>query len=130
MALRLYFDEDLSEPMEAEEISEGEPDKTKEAVQSGEDINEEVVLYLASDDTDLTYENISIEQHNNGDVDIEYAEDDNGNPDTYSDPLSLDDGDYSSAIKIHRKATVNDVTEAFRNESIRHRIIADEYVKG
>lgn len=63
------------------------------------------------------------------DVTVEYAEDDNGDPDTYEDPLSLPDGDYGSAVDIHRRAEASDITEAFKKTNIRHQLSYDEYVQ-
>ena len=133
MSLRLFFDENMENPVAAEEFEDGEPDEVKDAVQSGETLTDETVLYLGSTDTTLTYENITIEQiegTSDNDVNVEYAEDDGaGNPDTYSDPLNLPDGDYDTPVPIHRKAEAPNVTNAFNRDDIRHRKNFDEFKK-
>lgn len=183
MALRLYFDSGTTN-----EITDSNPDELKQAIQSGNDITDEIQLYIKSDDSNLTYENISITQQSiasdwvsgtsytardgstdtpadyvigsDGEiykciqdhtadstnepitggswqdywklvkaVDVQYAEDNSGSPDTYSDSLNLPNGDYSTATPIWRKAGITAIAEAFIREDIRHQVTADEYVK-
>jgi len=183
MALKLYLDSGTTQ-----EITDVNPDELKQAVSSGADINNEIQLYIKSDDNSLTYENITIEEtsiaddwvtatsyvardggtdtpadyvigsdsniykciqdHTSGsdddepitganygnywkqvkDVDIQYAEDNTGSPDTYSDPLVLSNAKYDTAVPIWRKSDILSITEAFIREDIRHKITADEYI--
>ncbi|MFW6029834.1 MAG: hypothetical protein ACOCRO_06225, partial [Halanaerobiales bacterium] len=60
MSLRLYFDSGLTEPVQLENDTEGEPDEVREAVEEGGNIENVVSLYLATDDEDLTYEEIEM----------------------------------------------------------------------
>ena len=126
MALRLYLTES-----EADLIEEGNEDEVREAVESGATLTDETVIYIKSDNTDLTYENITIameETETNGVV-VEYALDDGvGDPVTYADPLTVPDGAYTSFTPIHRRAVAANVTEAFKRTDIKHKVTADEYI--
>ncbi len=69
MALKLYHDIACTQ-----EITDINPDEVKEAVSSGSDLTDETIIYLKSDNALLTYENITIEQHEDVWVDAtEYA---------------------------------------------------------
>ncbi len=127
MALRLYHDEAGNQEITAED-----KDTVEGAVVSGQTLTDEEVLWLKSDDANLTYENITITSTNTpGEppVTVEYALDDGaGNPVTYADPLTVSDGAYTSAIKIHRKAVSENITGAFVRTNIEHEVKADEFV--
>jgi hypothetical protein len=81
----------------------------------------------STDDEPITGDNWATYWKLTKTVDCTYAEDNAGSPDTYSDPLSLTNGDYSSATPIWRKAVISSIAEAFIREDIRHKITADEY---
>ncbi len=127
MALRLYHDEAA-----LQEITAENKDTVQGAVVSGQTLTDEVILWLKSDDSNLTYENIAIASTNTpGDppVTVEYALDDGaGNPVSYADPLTVPDGAYITAVKIHRKAVSENITGAFVRTNIEHEVKADEFV--
>ena len=129
MALRLYFDSALNNVVESEEFTTGEEDIVKEAIQSGNDIEDILSLYVASTDTNLTYENVSITQTESeiGDVNIQYRE---SGSTTWEDVLNLANGDYSTPLEIERKVSVSNVEEVINRTDIRHTIQFDKYSKG
>lgn len=124
MSLKIYHDS-----ITTEIIDNDNPDNLKKAVQENDDIIDEISIYMISDDNAIIYRNIIIEKVGTGtpSITIEYAEDDGaGNPVTYSNPLTIPDGYYSSAKQIHRKITINDILEAFKRNNIEHKITADQ----
>ena len=127
MALRLYHDEAA-----LQEVTSENKDTVEGAVVSGQTLTDEVILWLKSDDSNLTYENIAIASTNTpGDppVTVEYALDDGaGNPVAYADPLAVPNGVYTTAVKIHRKAVSANITGAFVRTNIEHEVKADEFV--
>jgi len=126
MALRLYHDADATQ-----EITLANPDEVRVAVEAGQDLEDIEQLYLASDDTSLTYENISITKVSDGltpAVVIEYALDDAGSPGVWQTTLNVPDGAYIDSEIIWRRAFKADVQEAFTREDIAHEVTADEYV--
>lgn len=126
MALRLYHDQNAQD-----EITQANPDTVDQAVPVGEDLDDQKIIYLASDDASLTYEEISITaiEDNGNNVTVEYAFDDNGSPDLpWQETLEPSDGDYSTPEPIWRRVFKEDVQEAFTREDIEHEVTADEFV--
>jgi len=128
MALKLYFDAELNNPVQIDGELEGEPDETKQAVEEGNNVEEVVSLFLASDDTTLTYESIVLSQHDtNGEgVVIEYRE---ATDTTWEDPLTLADGDYGTALEIERRVFKENLTAAIYVDTNYHRLQYEEFAK-
>lgn len=131
MALHLYHDAAATQVVDA-----ANPDTIRQAVISGNNMVDEKVLYLASDDPSLTYENISITAAgdedaaaNSGEVDVEYALDNAGSPGVYVDTLNLPNGDYATPVPIWRRVTAPNVIRAFERTDIEHVLSWDEYMK-
>ncbi len=125
MALKLYHDSDTTS-----EITGGNPDEAIDAVASGGTITDEKAIYMESDDSDLTYENIEIEKgsDNGPSVTLEYAPDEEGSAGAYVSKYEPANGAYTTAHKFWRKVTITNVTEAFKREDITHDVTADEHV--
>ncbi len=126
MALKLYHDEACTQ-----EITEQDPDEAKGAVLSGETFTDEKAIYMKSDDTDLTYENIEIEKSSDSEspaVTLEYAPDDGGSAGVYVSKLEPSNGAYTTEYKFWRKVTKTNVTEAFTRTDVNHQVKADEYI--
>ena len=126
MALKLYFDSAATEP-----IAVGTEDEYKDSGESGYTLQEEKAIYMKSDNTDLTYENIAITKDSVGgtpSVTPEYAPDVDGSAGTYVSTYEPPDGAYTTEHKFWVRATVTNVTEAFKRDNIDHEITADEHV--
>lgn len=127
MSLDFYHDEELTE-----KVTEDFPDEIKNGI-SKDDVPHviEDILYLGSDD-DYTFEEVEIKEcdaNSHDDVTVEYAEDDGDeNPDTYSTTLSLSNGNYDTAVPIHRKFTF-DGDSYVKDDSWNHNISAHLYEK-
>lgn len=131
MALRLYHDEGATQ-----EITEETPDTVHMAVAVGQTLVDERPIYVLSDDPGLTYEAVSIEAggdtddaSESGQVDVLYASDNNGEPGTYVQTLTLPDQDYAAPHKIWRKVTSPNVQQAFNVTTIQHILQWHEYAK-
>jgi len=128
MALRLYHDDQA-----ANEITALNPDTIEEAVPVGEDLDDQKQIYLASDDSNLTYENISITKASDSlppTVVLEYAADDNGSPSLpWQTTLTPPNGNYITPVPIWRRVFKADVQEAFTRDDINHEVTADEFVQ-
>lgn len=134
MAIRLYHDSDATD-----EITSSNPDHVRQAVLEGEDSEEISPIYLESDDSNLTYENVSISQEGSAsgsefdDIIVDYAENESdfdGMAVGDSTTLDLSDGDYDTAVEVFRRITATNVTDAFNSEEeIYHRVQRDDYVK-
>ena len=131
MALHLYHDSSATNLVES-----GDEDYEKTGVTSGNQAVVEKQLYVGSDDTNLTYENISLDAlgdedgaSSSGDINVEYAHDNSGSAGSYSESISLSNGDFDPAVPIWRKITAPSVTSAFKRTDIQHELTFDEYVK-
>lgn len=131
MAVRLYRD-----AAGTDEITSTNPDRVRKAVPVGQDLVDEQVLYLRSDDPTLTYEGVSIwaegdeddaDQH--GEVAVFYALDKGGSPGEYKPVLDVPDGDFVEAVPIWRKVVAPGVQAAFRRVNIVPKWTQNEYVK-
>ena len=131
MALHFYHDSGATNMIEV-----GDEDYERQADTEGSTIVIEKQIYIGSDDTNLTYENITIDAVNDvdgtttaGEIDIEYALDSGGSPGTYQQSLNMADQDFDPAVPIWRKITAPNIQNAFKNTNIEHKINYDEYVK-
>jgi len=131
MALQLYHDSGGTNLIES-----GDEDIYRNAVSSSNTAVDEKIIYVGSDDTNLTYENITIDAINDedsasvsGEIDVTYAVDNSGTAGTYQDVLTLSDGDFSTPVPVWRKVTAPNVTSAFKRTDIQHELNFDEYVK-
>lgn len=125
--LRLYHDE-----AGLREVTQNDPDLIKDAVYAGGSLTRISELYVKSDDSALTYENISLTAigdentaNQSGEVDVTYSLDNV----TFEQTLALPDGDYTTAQKVYRKVTAPNVSAAFKRLDIQHELSFDEYVK-
>lgn len=129
MSIEMYHDSAAAEP-----ITENDPDFLRQAVESGETMENIKPLYLESDDTTLEYENVSVEKIESemNEIHVDYAESE-ADFDTIDagtqENLSLSNGDYDTIVEIFRRVTAQNVTEAFKRDDIYHRVNFDEYVK-
>ena len=128
MALRLYHDSDATE-----EITEDNPDHVRQAVTDGTDLEEITPIYLASDDDNLTYENITVRktstEDNNVYVDYALSESDfDSMAHGDNESIDIDNGAYTSSLTIYRRVVAENVTEPFTRTDIKHETEADEYV--
>ena len=132
MALHFYHDSGATNLVEA-----GDVDFERVSDTEGSTIVVEQQLYIGSDDTNLTYENVSVDAVNDvdgtttaGEIDVEYALDSGGSPGTYQQSISLADQDFDPAVPIWRKMTAPNISNAFDISNIEHHITNyDEYVK-
>jgi len=128
MALRLYHDSDATQ-----EITSGDPDHVKQAVSDGADLEDISPIYLASDDANLTYENITVRKVSTeaNQVYVDYALG-QADFDTMAyganESISISDGDYGTSLTIYRRVVAENVTGAFTRDDIQHETEADEYV--
>lgn len=124
MTLKLYHDDNDSK---GAEITAQNPDEIKEAVTSGGGIDDVAPIWMESDSSTLTYENIEVEKDGNGSptVTITYSATEEG---TYTSKYEPSDGDYDSAHKFWRKVVVTNITEPFERDDINHQVKADEYL--
>lgn len=125
--LRLYHDE-----AGLREVTQNDPDVIKETVFAGGTLTRVGELYVKSDDSALTYENISLTAigdentaSQSGEVDVTYSLDN----ETFEQVLTLPDGDYVTALKVYRKVVAPTVEAAFKRLDIWHELSFDEYVK-
>lgn len=126
--LRLYEDSSGS--------TEVTTDVVRKATESGTNMVSEKKLYILSDNTNKTYENVSLTALNDidgtttsGEIDYLYAPDNSGSSGTYVQTLSLSNGDYGTATAIWRKAVAPNVVSAFKNTVIEHEMNFDGYIK-
>lgn len=131
MGLKFYHDSGATNP-----IAVGDEDYHRGAVVSGNDLVSEKVIYIGSDETLLTYENVSVTSINdedgasvNGDINVQYAVDSGGVAGTYQDTLPLSDGDFATAVPIWRKVIAPNVSAPFKRIDIEHNVSFDKYVK-
>lgn len=124
MSLKFYEDSAM-----ATEINDVNPDVVREAVAQGTDMVEERQIYIGSDDSTLTYEDILVETANDfpdtvnsGQIDVLYAPDNAGVAGTYSQTLSMSNQDFDPSIPIWRKVVAPNVQDAFKIENIQHQI--------
>lgn len=125
--LQLYKDANATEL-----ISESNPDEVRDVTLVGETLTVVSELYVKSDASTLTYENISLTAigdenaaSQSGEVDITYSLDNT----TFEQTLALPDGDYATATKVYRKVTAPTVSAAFKRLDIEHELSFDEYAK-
>ena len=124
MGLRLYLDAACTQ-----EITDSNPDHVRKPVVAGADWVDERSLWIRSDDSALTYENIVIAAQNvPANVTVQYAEDNNGSPGTYADSITLPNGNFDPAVRFWRKVVVPNVNEAQKITVIKHGRTYDEYV--
>ena len=126
MALKLYTDSDA-----LNEITNLAPDEAKGAVASGATFTNERAIWMKSDNTGLTYENITITKSSDSEspaITLEYAPDVEGSAGTYVATLEPDDGAYGTVYKFWRRVTKVNVTEAFVRTDVNHQVQADEYI--
>lgn len=125
MALILYHDSAATQP-----IDESNPDNVHEAVNVGGQIVDEQLVYVKSNDPDLTYEDVLITSEADPEapvqIDVTYALDDNGVPGTYTPSLELPDGDFSTVVPVWRKVYVDNIQQAFQAE-LNHIVAWTEY---
>jgi hypothetical protein len=131
MALHLYHDSGATNLIE-----DGDEDSYRGAVPASQTATHEEKIYIGSDDSGLTYESIEIDTvgdedgaSTSGEVNVQYAVDNSGSAGTYSETLTLSNGDFDPAIPIWRKITAPNLQSAFKRTDIQHRITYDEYVK-
>lgn len=124
MGLHFYENSDMTA-----EIDSGNPDTVRNAVQQGNQAVDERQIYIGSDDSTLTYENIIVETANDfdgtttsGEIDVLYAPDNSGSAGTYSQTLDMSNQDFDPAIPIWRKVVAPDVQSAFKITDIQHQI--------
>ena len=128
MALRLYFDADGNRPVEA-----GVPDALDLAIIESQDLENTLKLYIKSDDSSLTYRNVSIYGLNDvdnpvsGEVNVQHAEDNGGSPGSFLEELELPDGPYIPAVPVWRKIYSPNLQSSIRNSSLKHAIKAQEF---
>lgn len=126
MALKMFHDGETTQ-----EVTEENPDLTRKATKSGENLTDERQFWIKSDDPLLTYENISMialndyNEPTSGQVDIKYSLD----GEIYEDSIIIPNGDFSTPVAIWRKVYSPNIISAFNVTSILHEITADEYVK-
>lgn len=125
MALILYFDEEATE-----EVTVQNPDRTKETVVMGNSLASERILFVKSDDENLTYENIVISAaEGDSSANIQYAFDNGGVPGSYMSALTIMDGDFSEPVAFWRKVVSGAVEYPFKRQDIEHEIAYDAYLK-
>jgi len=120
MTLALFHDAALENP-----IDENNPDEIREKV-INESVEAEDIIYVASTNLLLYYENITLTMHedNEDGVLIEYSED--AEPLNYVETLNLPDGDYSSPVPIHRKLSAS-TDKSIKRQDIKHNLNGDKY---
>lgn len=126
--VRLYFD-----AAGTQEINALNPDVVRKAVTVGNDIVDELKIYVKAVATDpqLEYENVTVTAV--GDlagppaVTVEYAADDNDSPDEYGESVELGNGEFGTAVPIWRRAKAANMQNAF-NRALEHEVSFDEYV--
>lgn len=124
MGLRLYLDAACTQ-----EITDSNPDHTRKPVVAGADWVDERSLWIRSDDSALTYENIVIAAQNvPANVTVQYALDNSGSPGTYAASITLPNGKFDPAVRFWRKVVVPNVNEAQKITVIKHGRTYDEYV--
>lgn len=131
MSLFLYHDSSGTNLVES-----GDEDYEREAVQSGNQVVLEQKLYVGSDNTNLTYENITLDSVNDedsanqtGEINIQYAPDESGSPGVYLESISLPNGDFDPPVAIWRKMIAPSVENAFIRTDIQLELNYDEYYK-
>ena len=127
MSLKLYFDSAGTEPIQSSLDTGASPDTIREAVESGNNVEDIRTIYLKSANTDLTYENIQLtwaETETNG-VIVEYRL---AGDTTWVSSLSLSNGAYTTEEAIERRIFAENITEATYRDDITHRLSFDEYI--
>ena len=131
MGLRLYHDAGATQ-----EITSGNPDTVRKAVSQGQTLTDEKAIYIKTDNTSLTYEQVKLDgigdtdgASQSGQVDVLYALDSGGVPGTYVQTLTLPNGDYATPYKVWRKVTSPNVQQAFNVTTIQHQLTWHEYAK-
>lgn len=105
MALRLYTDSNANNVIDI-----NNRDTTSTAVSSGDNVTDEVQIYIASDDTSKTYENISITQDSiasNWQSGVSYVDRD-ASTDTEADVVIGSDGNLYECIVEHTSDSTNE----------------------
>lgn len=125
--LRLYRDQACQD-----EITQNSPDFFEKAVLAGGTLTDVAELYIKSDDSEATYKNIYItgiddedSASESGEIDILYSADGSN----YVQELNIPDGEYTTPLKIYRKAIAPAVTKRFNRVDIKHELGQDEYEK-
>lgn len=131
MAIRMYHDSGGTN-----EVSSGNPDTVKQTIEINQDLIQIETFYLISDDSGLTYESVSIEKIGTSSFHPVYVDYATNLADFDSigygtqETLSLSNGDYVTAVPIHRRVVAESLTEAFNSVAeIYHRVERDEYAK-
>jgi len=133
MAIRLYHDSGGTN-----EITSGDPDIHRNAVTEGSNSESIEEIFLLTDDSALTYENVSISQqgspssaeYDNIYVDYNTSSDFSSISIGTQTSLNLSDGDYGTVVSVYRRVTVENVQNPFKSEAeVYHRVQRDDYVK-
>lgn len=111
-------------------------DKVKKAVPAGETLVDERRLFLKSDNTQKTYEDITITAINDtdnasrsGEIDYLYAPDNSGSPGQYVQSLQMQNGSYDTAVPFWRKVVAPKVNDSFNNTVIQHSVSFKQFDK-
>jgi len=92
---------------------------------------EEKKLYVWNDNAAAkTYEEIYVTAANDDEqFKVEYAADDAGAPGTFSDAISLPNGDFATAVPFWRRVTIAVQADSVTRRDIKHNLNAIEYAK-
>ncbi len=127
MALKLYKDSACTQ-----DVKTGAPESFQEAVTFQDDCVHVAQLWVKSDDSTITYEDITITASGDvdnpttsGEIDVTFSLDNS----TYSQSITLPNGDYTTPMGIWRKAYSPTVIGAFKTTSIIYQVITDEISK-
>ena len=114
MRLRLFFDEDLNEPVKLQEEESGQRDEVIHTMLYEGSQVDETTLYLGqtyTGDKIIEYQDITLEADPDLD-DIEWVTLEYKLPDgTFSKNVSPSDGQYNEPIAIQRRVTIDTITE-------------------
>lgn len=124
MGLRLYLDAACTQ-----EVTAINPDIIHKAVVAGANMVDERSLWLKSDDSALTYENVVITaQDKPANITVQYAKDSGGSAGSYSNSVTLTNGIFDPAVRVWRKVSASNISAAFKVTTIKHARNYDEYV--
>lgn len=124
MALLMYFDAACTNQISSDNAN---PDIVHKSTTAGQTITDELSIWIRSNDAQKTYEDVVLTaQGDDSSADVQYAPDNSGVAGAYVQSLSLTDGTFASALRIWRKITAPNVTQAF-NKNIQHKLTYSEY---
>lgn len=118
MAIKFYRDALCTDEIPADQ---SDPDLVHEAVAVGAALVDDAALYLKSDDALLTYESIVLTASGDDvNCNVLYALDVGGNPGEWGESITIPNGAFAAAVKVHRRVSIPAVNAPFNRVDITH----------